>query len=245
MQLIFISDLHLSPDTEAHNQIFYDLLVKWQSEIDALYILGDFFDYWLGDDDSNHFIETMKAKLLEFSKIKPIYYITGNHDFAIGYKFAEDTGIKLLKDCQTIDVLGKRILLSHGDVFCSLDRHYQKMKKILQNPILLAILRICPLTWRRKLKELLEHKASGALNKKPKYTYHVVDDTVLKIANNSLAHVVIHGHTHNPGKYFIKNNNNHNENKNILRVEIPDWSDHKAGGYILIKDDKIIVHRVD
>jgi UDP-2,3-diacylglucosamine hydrolase len=243
MQLIFISDLHLSPDTMENNQIFYDLIAIWRHEVDAIYILGDFFDSWLGDDDSNPFIETMKAKLAEFTKIKPIYYITGNHDFALGNKFARDTGVKILKDCSVISVANNQILLSHGDVFCTLDIQYQRMKKILQNPIVLTLLKLLPLIFRRKLKDMLEHKSAGSLNTKPQSTYYIVDDAVLKVANKKFANVVIHGHTHKPGKYIIKNMDNIPDS--ILRVEIPDWSDHKGGGYVLIKDNDIMVHHVN
>ena len=133
MRLIFISDLHLSSDTEENNQLFYELLNKWQVDIDALYILGDFFDAWLGDDDSNLFIEQMKLHLREFTKKKPIYYIRGNHDFAVGRRFERQTGVKILKDCSVIEVANNRILLTHGDVFCSLDVGYQRLKKIIQN----------------------------------------------------------------------------------------------------------------
>lgn len=256
MQLVFISDLHLSPDTIENNRVFYKLLSTWQDDanIDALYILGDFFDYWLGDDDSNIFIDSMKFKLAKFTKNKPIYFITGNHDFALGKKFAKETGVIFIKDCSVINCADNQILLSHGDVFCTLDVAYQRMKKVLQNPILLTLLKLLPLSLRRKIKDMLEHKSSGVSNTKPKTTYHVVDESVRDIANKKLANIVIHGHTHNPGKYWIDNKidnridgnvNNPNNPKDILRVEIPDWSDHKAGGYVLVRDNEVIVHNVN
>jgi len=87
MKLAFVSDLHLSPETHISNKMFLDLLNQWRDELDALYILGDFFDYWLGDDDSNEFISTIKESFANFTKFKPIYFIGGNHDFAIGKRF--------------------------------------------------------------------------------------------------------------------------------------------------------------
>lgn len=244
MQLVFISDLHLSPDTTENNQIFYTLLLQWQNSVDAVYILGDFFDYWLGDDDNNLFINTMKLRLFEVTRNTPIYYIVGNHDFAVGNRFARETGVKILRDCSVIEVAGNRILLSHGDVFCSLDKQYQRMKLILQNPLLMAILKRLPLSWRRKIKELLEHKASSEFNSKPKNIYNVVDQTVLKVATKKLANVVIHGHTHNPGKYLIPTNSTNKHGKDIIRIEIPDWVDHRAGGYVLLQDANIMLHLV-
>ena len=96
MKLIFISDLHLAHDTPEKNQLFYALLKNWRGKVDALYILGDFFDYWLGDDDDNQFIREIKSALCEFSQITPIYFRGGNHDFAVGKQFAQETRIAFL-----------------------------------------------------------------------------------------------------------------------------------------------------
>jgi UDP-2,3-diacylglucosamine hydrolase len=134
----------------------------WQNNVDALYILGDFFDYWLGDDDDNPFISTIKQSLAQFTQLKPIYFIGGNHDFAIGKKFARETKIAILNDCSTINLDNRSILISHGDVFCSLDVKYQRMKKILQNPILIYILTKTPLKFRKKIKDKLEKKSTDS-----------------------------------------------------------------------------------
>ena len=104
MQIAFISDLHLSENTHLQNQIFHAQMSKWQNELDALYILGDFFDFWCGDDDSNDFICAIKHSLQTFSAHKPIYFLWGNHDFGIGKKFAKETGVTLIKDCTMLTV---------------------------------------------------------------------------------------------------------------------------------------------
>lgn len=237
MKLAFISDLHLSDKTFENNQIFYNLMTKWQSELDALYILGDFFDYWVGDDDKNVFITEIEETFKKFTKSAPIYFIHGNHDFGLGQDFAKRTGITLLKDCSTIKVANNTILLSHGDVFCTLDISYQKFKRIIRNPLIMAILRKTPLKWRYKLKNSLEHESSKQFNKNPPETYLVVDDTIVAIANKLAANIVIHGHTHKPNRYVIEDNG-----KTITRFEIPDWADRNPGGYVLIEDEKIQIH---
>lgn len=237
MKLAFISDLHLSLKTKDSNQLFFNLLKKFQNEVDALYILGDFFDYWLGDDDSNDFIESIKQALAAFTKFKPIYFIVGNHDFAVGTRFAKETGITLLKDCSVITVDNKKILLAHGDIFCTLDKNYQKMKKILTNPLTLFILRRTSLKFRYKLKEKLEHNAAKSFNTKAHETYHIVDKTIIKYAKKYKVNTVIHGHTHNPGIYKI-----HSKYGIIERIEIPDWSDHIAGGYIIVENKEIKIN---
>ncbi len=234
MRLAFISDLHLSANTPRHNQIFYAQMQKWQNELDALYILGDFFDFWCGDDDDNAFIREVKLSLKQFTSSKPIYFIWGNHDFAIGKKFVKETGITIIKDCTTITVGTNIILLSHGDIFCTLDIDYQKSKKRFRNPLVLWILRRTPLSWRYKLKDKLEHSANKSFNKKPPETYHVVDATIAKIAKQHKANIVIHGHTHNPNYYTV--NSKHGI---IRRIEIPDWVDRPAGGYVILENGDI------
>jgi UDP-2,3-diacylglucosamine hydrolase len=209
----------------------------WQQELDALYILGDFFDYWVGDDDDNTFIRDIKQVFINFTQHKPIYFIGGNHDFGVGKRFARETGIQLLKDCSTLNIAGNKILLSHGDRFCTLDIKYQRLKKILQNPCLIFILRRLPLTLRYKIKEKLEHKASRAFNTQPQEIYHVVESTIVELAHKYQANIVIHGHTHTPNRYEITS-----PHGLIQRFEIPDWVDRKAGGYILLENEQIKLH---
>lgn len=237
MKLAFISDLHLSPDTPHNNHLLFQLLEKWQHEVHALYILGDFFDYYLGDDDNSEFNHNIKKALLHFTHHKPAYFIGGNHDFAVSHKFAHETGVQLLKDLTTIQAGDKTILLSHGDTFCTLDIKYQRMKKILRNPFLVFLLRRTPLSWRYKLKEKLENKSAETFNSEPDKTYQVVDNTIAEIAEKHHASIVIHGHTHRPGKYLIQNGSN-----TIERYEIPDWADRPGGGYILLDQNTFIIH---
>ena len=235
MKLVFISDLHLSPNTFENNQLFFSLLNKWENSIDALYILGDFFDYWVGDDDDNAFIAEIKAGFSKFTKNTPIYFLGGNHDFAVGKQFAKDTGIQLIKDCTVIKHQDKKILLSHGDIFCSLDIGYQRMKKVLQNPILVYILRKIPLKWRYAIKNKLEKESNSTYNQIKPEKYKIVDSTITKYMLKYSANIVIHGHTHDPGHYKVNLSNGYYAD----RFEIPDWVGSPAGGYVLFNDNKI------
>lgn len=239
MKLVFISDLHLAPETKEHNQIFFELLEQWQGKIDSLYILGDFFDYWIGDDDDNQFIRDIKSQLRKFSIKTPIYFKGGNHDFAIGRRFAGETGIKLIPDMHTIKNGTDTILLSHGDTFCTLDVGYQKMKRILQNPITIFVCKLFPLSIRYKIKEKLENKSKQQTNTKPEAVYHVVEDSIIEYAAKAKANIVIHGHTHKPGSYSINTSNG----TIIRRYEIPDWQDHLPGGYIILSGNDILINQ--
>ncbi|MFN8770702.1 MAG: UDP-2,3-diacylglucosamine diphosphatase [Neisseriaceae bacterium] len=238
MKLVFISDLHLSPHTVEKNIVFLSLMKNWMGNISALYILGDFFDYWLGDDDVNTFTTEMKRCFNKFTKSTPIYFISGNHDFGIGKRFAKETGIQILKDCHLLEDGNKRVLLSHGDIFCTLDKGYQRMKKILQNPLTKYILKKIPLAWRYKLKNMLEKQSNDAYNPNRAHKYKVVDKTIAKYAKKFNANVIIHGHTHDPNYYTVTLK----DGSQIQRIEIPDWVHRKPGGYVEFNLDKFNIH---
>ena len=236
MQIAFISDLHLSPNTPDKNQLFYCLLQKFvDDKFDALYILGDFFDYWLGDDDINEFSQAMINKFTQATKHLKIYFLHGNHEFAIGKVFCQQTGIQRIQDMTTLYTGEHKILLSHGDTFCTLDLGYQKMKRIIQNPVVIAILRKLPLSMRYKIKALMERGSHATNHKTPKppETYHVVDSAIIDFADKYGADTIIHGHTHRPGHYSIQRA----EASRLNRYETPDWEDHEAGGYLVYSNN--------
>lgn len=231
MKLVFISDLHLSAKTPDKNQIFYQLLDDLSNKVDGLYILGDFFDHWLGDDDMTPFAIEMTSHLKKFADKTPTYFRGGNHDFAVGKDFSKETNIKLITDMHSIYTGKHKILLSHGDTFCTLDIGYQKMKRIFQNKLVVWLLLKTPLSWRHKLKDKMEQGSKNS-NKTPKpdYIYNVVNDSIIEYAQKFGADTVIHGHTHHPGHYII--------NDKLQRYETPDWEDNPAGTYLLYDDGK-------
>src|SRR3990167_6838922 len=118
---LFISDLHLQEETPATTQAFFHFMEKQAATADALYILGDFFEAWIGDDDDTSFhsqlIDSIK-KLVD--QRVPVYFMHGNRDFLIGQRFAEKSGVTLLPDPTVIELYGQSILLTHGDVLCTL-----------------------------------------------------------------------------------------------------------------------------
>lgn len=234
--VIFISDLHLLENDPEKNQLFASLMNKWENEnIEALYILGDFFDYWVGDDDVNQFTTFIKNIFISFTKKIPVYFLKGNHDFAIGNHFCKETGIKIIKDLTIINLNKKRILLSHGDRFCTLDKDYLRLKKVIQNRMVIAILRKTPLSWRYKIKDFLEYKNHQKPKKaKDPLIFRVVDKDVIKTMKKLKADILIHGHTHKPGKYQLENN--------LIRFETPDWVDREPGGYLKYENQHFTLH---
>ena len=106
-QTIFISDLHLSADVPQLNALFFQSLQDWRGKIDALYILGDFFDVWVGDDDDGPFIQSINAALADFAQATPVFVQHGNRDFLLGEKFAAESGIRLLPEQFVAELYGK------------------------------------------------------------------------------------------------------------------------------------------
>ena len=135
MSTLFISDLHLCAERSAITELFVEFLRTRAPDADALYILGDLFEYWIGDeamsrDDYSPVITGMRA-LLEAGT--PIYVMHGNRDFLLGAEFEQESGAKLLPDPTLIDLYGTPVLLMHGDSLCTDDVEYQAFRKMVRS----------------------------------------------------------------------------------------------------------------
>lgn len=196
----FISDLHLDPSQSEIVDLFLKFLIKCHQDVDALYILGDFFETWIGDDDTNEFNLTIIKALHEATqKGLPIYFLHGNRDFLIGKKFLKQTGCTLLDEETVIDLYGVRVLLMHGDTLCTLDENYQKARKKLRNPIVQQIFLSLPLKLRRLIATKMRAKSATYTQTTSK---HLMDVTQTEVYNKLQKHnsqLIIHGHTHKPG----------------------------------------------
>ncbi|MFN7096576.1 MAG: UDP-2,3-diacylglucosamine diphosphatase, partial [Gammaproteobacteria bacterium] len=134
MTTLFISDLHLAVDQLELNQQFIDLLAQAQTKADAVYILGDLFDRWIGDDNKQAYLVPIYAALKTLSKQIPCYFMAGNRDFLIGQQFCQETGVTLLPDPTIINLYGLKTLLTHGDLLCIDDYRYQAYRAKTRNP---------------------------------------------------------------------------------------------------------------
>jgi UDP-2,3-diacylglucosamine hydrolase len=133
---LFISDLHLTDERPAANEQFIDFLEGKARAAEALYILGDFFEYWIGDDDLEEPFNAVMAGLLRrlTGGGVPLYLMHGNRDFLIGERFCAATGAQLLADPSVHDIQGVRTLLAHGDTLCTDDVDYQNWRRIARSP---------------------------------------------------------------------------------------------------------------
>jgi len=207
-ETLFISDLHLTVERPEVTQKFLKLLKGRATKAKALYILGDLFDTWIGDDDFSPPIKTVKKHLKALTaQGTPVFYIHGNRDFLIGQRFSQESGVTLLDEYSVIDLYGTPTLLTHGDLLCTDDLPYQAFRlkshskawqeNVLSKPL---ILRILYARWYR-LRSFF-HK-----RKKSQDIMDVNRGTVVDVMGKYQTTRLIHGHTHRPAVHDLKINN--------------------------------------
>ncbi|MGL6348346.1 MAG: UDP-2,3-diacylglucosamine diphosphatase [Aeromonas sp.] len=199
MSTLFISDLHLCVQRPDMTAALVRFLEQDASGADALYILGDLFEFWIGDDDPNPLHQQVAAALLALSQQHvPIYFIHGNRDFMLGQQFAKQAGMTLLGDPCVIELYGERVVLSHGDLLCTHDEGYQKFRRITQLKWLRWLFLRLPLA--RRLA--ISHKIRGQSQQENAYKSREIMDVTPAAVDQMLrdhdCRMMIHGHTHRP-----------------------------------------------
>jgi len=225
---LFISDLHLQEDNTDSMRYFIEFLNNTAKDCEALYILGDFFEAYIGDDNQTNLLKNVALALknLHEKHQTKIYLMHGNRDFLIGNEFAQLCGAKLLPDPVVIDLYGKKTLLTHGDSFCTQDKSYQFYRKIIRSTFVRFLLLSFPLSFRQKLALYLRNKSKKHVHQSPKAIMDVSKTTVLQAGTKHKVSQIIHGHTHKPQI--------HHENS-TTRYVLPDW--HPKGGMLSISSD--------
>lgn len=200
MTALFVSDLHLTHERQEIQQIFFRFLRGEARSAQVLYILGDLFDYWIGDDDIgepfHHSVATELAALANSGCT--VYFMRGNRDFLIGESFAAAAGVHLLADPTLIDLQGHTTLLMHGDTLCTADADYQRFRAQVRAPDWQRSMLAKPLNDRRATA--LEFMRASATNKQGK-TDEIMDvaaDAVEQAFRQYACTRLIHGHTHRP-----------------------------------------------
>lgn len=219
--ILFISDLHLSADTPHTLRQLEDLIQKQGGDTKALYILGDLFEAWLGDDQSAEWIE--KIKNLFRSANFPIYYMIGNRDFLAGEKFAEDCHIQFIKEPCILDLFGKKTLLLHGDVLCTDDKGHQKWRKIYLSRWFAWLAYHIPVSWRVAVANCLRRHSNRTKKTKNAQIMDVNAIAVEKIMQQYQVDLLIHGHTHLPAIHSL--------NDGKTRIVLAAW--HHQGNCLI------------
>ncbi|MEO8672685.1 MAG: UDP-2,3-diacylglucosamine diphosphatase [Tahibacter sp.] len=199
MATLFISDLHLEASRPQITAIFLRFLQNEAKRADALYILGDLFESWIGDDDDTELALAVQGALRELTDSGvPVYFMHGNRDFLIGDAFAQRTGVHLLPDPSVIDLYGRRVLLMHGDTLCTDDVAYQAFRQQVREPAWQQSFLAQPLAERRAFAE---HAREQSRIHTSAARMDIMDVSPVAVEQAFLDHdveVLIHGHTHRP-----------------------------------------------
>lgn len=202
--ILLISDLHLEEERPDITRAFLHFLQTRARQAEALYILGDFFEVWIGDDGMSPFQHSIARALRELSDTGTrIFLMHGNRDFLIGRAFCREAGCTLLKDPSIVRFNGEPVLLMHGDSLCTLDVGYMKLRRLLRNPLSLFILRNLPLSTRHKLARKLRNESRAQTSMKAREIIDVTPAEVPRIMAKHGVRTLIHGHTHRPAVHEL------------------------------------------
>ena len=208
---LLISDVHLTPSMPLTAQRFFDFCEKEAPNVESVFILGDLFEYWVGDDASSHspFQQEVRRAIAHLSTKTKTYYMHGNRDFLIGSDFLKKTGMTLLPDPSIVEVAGKQYVLSHGDALCSADVGYQVFRGWVRRPWIQKLFLRLPLSWRRSIAQHLRsnsHMQYQGIKRTPamQIKTNVTLEACAATLKDQHGVYLIHGHTHLPAHHHEK-----------------------------------------
>jgi UDP-2,3-diacylglucosamine hydrolase len=206
MSILFISDLHLSDESPALLERFKHFIQEDAKDASELYILGDLFEAWVGDDDNSHTANTVALLLRNLSSNGcVIEYIHGNRDFLLGHNYANRCGMRLRSDPYPLTLDRYRLLLCHGDMLCTQDNEYQRFRSIAQNPWVQRLFLALPRFLRERIGGQLRKASLHAGKGKHESIMDVSIAAVDSMMGTARADVLIHGHTHRPDTHQYSN----------------------------------------
>ena len=204
MATLFIADLHLQTEEPAITAGFLRFLRGEAKSADALYILGDLFEAWIGDDDPNPLHREMAAaiKALVDSGV-PCYFIHGNRDFLIGKRYARESGMTLLPEEQVLDLYGRKVLIMHGDTLCTDDTGYLAFRAKVHTPWIQKVFLALPLFIRNRIATRMRAGSKAANSSKSMTIMDVNPQAVVRVMEKHEVQWLIHGHTHRPDVHSL------------------------------------------
>jgi UDP-2,3-diacylglucosamine hydrolase len=198
-ETLFISDLHLDPERPVITDLFLTFLKGRAARAEALYILGDLFEAWVGDDDDAPMNQAVCRSLKACNDSgTAVYIMHGNRDFLLGPVFAEQSGTTLLEDPVRIDLYGIPTVLMHGDLLCTDDTEYLAFRKMVRDPGWQSAMLAKPLEERRLMAREMRNSSREQTGGKPESIMDVNDDAVSEMMRTLQVNRLIHGHTHRP-----------------------------------------------
>ena len=217
--ILLISDLHLEEERPDITRAFLHFLATRACQAEALYILGDFFEVWIGDDAITPFQQSIADALRALSERGTrIYLMHGNRDFMLGKGFCRAAGCTLLGDPSVVELGGERVVLMHGDSLCTRDEGYMRLRRLLRNPLSLFILRHLPLSTRRKLARKLRNESRAQTRIKASDIIDVTPELIPRVLAEHGVRTLIHGHTHRPATHELEV-----DGRPARRIVLGDW----------------------
>ncbi|HET9122239.1 MAG TPA: UDP-2,3-diacylglucosamine diphosphatase [Acidiferrobacteraceae bacterium] len=225
MTLLFISDLHLSPQRPEIVGLFLDFLQKRAARSQGLYILGDLFEYWIGDEALQ---EPALAPIIDGLRTLtdggiPVAVMHGNRDFLLGSAFCAATGCSLLPETEILTLGGEAVLLMHGDTLCTDDIAYQHFRAQIRHPQWVAQFLALPLAQRIAMAEQYREMSRTATSMKASDIMDVNPEAVQRALEIHACGRLIHGHTHRPGRHAVAHAGGQGE-----RIVLGDWYHHAS-----------------
>jgi UDP-2,3-diacylglucosamine hydrolase len=219
MSTLFISDLHLDPSRPEVTQCFLRFLEREAENAEALYILGDLFEVWIGDDDPDPHHRTVINALKNFvTARRPCYIMRGNRDVLIGRQFCAEATAQMLDETTVIKLHNERVLLLHGDELCTDDSAYQKFRTHARSPTWRAIFLSLPLGVRRWISTRIRRRSTAMTALKSAEITDVNQGEVEHMMRTNHVKILLHGHTHRPGIHEFTL-----DGKPATRIVLGDW----------------------
>lgn len=238
MQL-FISDLHLLDSRPKVTQAFLHFLNTTAQAAESLYILGDFFDVWVGDDNGiEEYADIIQALANYSAQGHDIFFMHGNRDFIVGDDFAKRANVTLIPDPYTIEINGEPTLLMHGDSLCTGDEEYMEFRKMVRNPQWQQAILQKPMAERIALGAQMRAASDSKNSLKASDIMDVTSEEVTKVMLEASTLRLIHGHTHRPARHALEINKQTAE-----RIVLGDW--HDKGWYLIADEQGIKLESFD
>lgn len=245
MTTLFISDLHLDAERPAVTELFGAFMQRQAMAADALYILGDLFEAWVGDDDPSETGAYVAARIREVADAGvPVFFIRGNRDFLLGETFARRAGMRILPDPAVVMLYGKPAILMHGDLLCTSDTAYQAFRAQTRQPAWQAQFLAQPLAARLAFAAQARAASAahqGGLKRDDKAQFETLTDVAPETVDATLARfgidTLIHGHTHRPAIHDLTI-----DGRNCRRIVLGDW--YEQGSVLRVEPDGMALERL-
>ena len=237
MATLFIADLHLQTEEPAITAGFLRFLQGEARQADALYILGDLFEAWIGDDDPNPLHQQIASAIKAVVDAGvPCYFIHGNRDFLVGQRFARQSGMLLLAEEERLDLYGREVLIMHGDTLCTDDPGYLAFRAKVHTPWIQRLFLALPLLIRRRIAARMRADSKAANSSKSMDIMDVNPQAVVDVMERHHVQWLIHGHTHRPTVHELQANG-----QPAWRVVLGAW--HSEGSMVKVTPDDVeLIH---